>query len=114
MSVTPRSFNKRLAFSHESDSFAFLRLITRPAPCDAEHARARRCRALAMHHDLAFHAADEVPLLPSEVVVVLHIEQHLRAEILRDVPVNARVVRRRVLAHQFHRGPILLSFLRIE
>ena len=43
-------------------------------------------------------------LLPREVVVVLQIEQHLRAEIFRDVPVDARVVRRGVSAHQFHRA----------
>ena len=81
---------------------------------DAQHARARRRRAFAMHDDLALHAVNDVLLLPREVVVVLQIEQHLRAEVLRDVPVNARVVRRRVLAHQLHRVPVFLAFLRIE
>ena len=67
-----------------------------------------------MHDDFAFHAINDVLLLPREVVMVLQIEQHLRAEILGDVTVNARVVRRGVLAHQLHRVPVFLALLRIE
>ena len=64
-----------------------------------------------MHHDLALHTVDDVLLLPREVVMVLYIQQHLRTEILRDVPVDARVVRCRITAHQLHRLPILAAFL---
>jgi hypothetical protein len=61
---------------------------------DPEHAGARRRRALAMHDDLAFLAIHDVTLLPREVVVVLDVEDHVRAEFLRDVLVDERVIRR--------------------
>ena len=85
-----------------NDCIAFVRLITRPAPCDAlcerfglafaahdetrrrhragndaQHARARRRRALAMHDHFALLAVDHVPFFPGEVVVVLDIEDDL-------------------------------------
>ena len=52
---------------------------------------------------------DDVRLLPREVVMVLDVEDHLRAELLRDVLVDERVVRRGVAAHQLHRGPVFLA-----
>ena len=117
-----------------------MRLITRPAPCEAEFERlrlplplttnpgeaiepgmipstpcARRASRLCDARSTSLlHAVDHVLLFPREVVMVLQIEQHLRAEIRRDVLVNERVVRRGVSAHQFHRGPIFLPFLRIQ
>ena len=67
-----------------------------------------------MHDDLAFHAADDVLFFPREIVMVFQIEQHLRAEVFRDVLVDAGMVRRRVAPHQFHRVPVFLAFLGIE
>ena len=67
-----------------------------------------------MHDDLALDAADDMLFFPREVVMVLQIQQHRRTEMRRDVAMDARVVRRRVLAHQFHRGPIFLALLRIQ
>ena len=67
-----------------------------------------------MHDDFALHAINDMFLFPREVVVVLQIQQHLRAEIFRDVPMNARVVRRGISAHQLHRVPVFLAFLRVQ
>ena len=50
-----------------------------------------------MHDDFAFDSINDVLLFPGEVVVVLQIEQHLRAKVFRDVPMNAGMIRRRVL-----------------
>jgi hypothetical protein len=44
-------------------------------------------------------ATDDVPFLPREVVVVLHVEQHLHAEVLGDVLVNHCVIGSGVMAH---------------
>ena len=67
-----------------------------------------------MHDDFAFYALNDVLFFPREVVVVLQIQQHLRFEVSRDMAVDAGMVRRRVSAHQFHRIPVFLAFLRIE
>lgn len=64
-----------------------------------------------MHDDLALHTVNDMLFIPREIVVVLQIQQHLRAEMLRDVAVNARVIRRRVLAHQLHCVPVFLALL---
>src|SRR5437773_6517211 len=53
-------------------------------------------------------------LFPYTTLFRSQIEQPLRAEIFSDVAVDARVVRRRVSAHQLHRTPILLALLRIQ
>ena len=48
---------------------------------DADDAAAGWCRALAVHDHVACRAVGEpVPLAPREVVVVLDVEQHLRAQ----------------------------------
>ena len=116
-----------------------VRLITRPAPCDAlcsdsgsplprttkpgdaiepgmmpEHASARGRRALAMHDDFALFAVHDVAFFPREVVMVLDVEDHVRAELPRDVLVDERVVRRGVAAHQVHRGPVFLAVRVVE
>ena len=41
--------------------------------------------------------------------MVLDVEDHVRAELLGDVLVDERVVRRGVAAHQVHRGPVFLA-----
>src|SRR5437870_3730741 len=51
----------------------------------------------------ALDAFDDVALLPGEVVMVLHIEHHLSAKMLRDALMNARMIGCRVAAHQLHR-----------
>src|SRR2546426_664406 len=51
---------------------------------NAEHAFARRCCAFAVDDQLALDAVDDMFLLPGKVVVILDIEQHLRAEIFGD------------------------------
>ena len=61
-----------------------------------------------------FASDDDVFFLPGKIVMILQIKQHLCAKVFSDVPVNARVVCRRVLPHQFHGFPILLAFLRNE
>src|SRR5436190_2794495 len=139
MSVTPCCLRKRFTSFQLNFSLAALRLMARPAPCDAESSEsgfpfplttnpgdaiepgmipkytlACRRRAFAMHDDFPFHAINDMFLFPREVVMVLQIEQHLRAEIFRDVPMKARMVRRCVAAHQLHRVPVFLAFLRIE
>ena len=53
-------------------------------------------------------------LLPREVVVVLHIQQHLRAQMTRHVPMDHRMVGRRIPAHQLHGRPVLLALRGIQ
>ena len=67
-----------------------------------------------MHDNLTFHAFDDVLFFPREIVVVFQIKKHLRAEVGRDVLVDAGVVGRGVAAHQLHRIPVFLSFLGIK
>ena len=67
-----------------------------------------------MHDHLALDSVDDVSLFPREVVMVLQVQQHLRPKVPGDVFVNARMVRRRVASHQFHRRPVLLPFLGIQ
>ena len=77
---------------------------------DADRAFTRRGGALAMHDE--FFAV--VPLFPGEVVVVLDIEQDLRAEVLRDMPVDQRMIGRRLRAHELHGRPILPPLFTVE
>ena len=81
---------------------------------DAKHACAGRGGAFAMHDDFAVHAVDDVALFPGKVVVVLDIQQDLRAEVFREVAVDAGVVGGGILAHEFHGLPIFLAGLGIE
>ena len=81
---------------------------------DTQHTLAGRRRTLPVNDDFLLHAIDYVFLFPREVVMVLQVEQHLRAEVRRHVLVDEGVVGRGVAAHQFHRFPILLAFLRIQ
>ena len=67
-----------------------------------------------MNDHFFFHAVDHVPLFPGEVVMVLEVQQHFGAEIGGHVLVDERVVRRGVAAHQLHRRPVFLAFLRIQ
>ena len=67
-----------------------------------------------MNNDFLFDAIDHVPLFPSEVVVVLQVEQDLGPEVRCHVLVDEGVVGRGVAAHQLHRGPIFLAFRRIQ
>src|SRR5688572_22967853 len=63
-----------------------------------------------MDDDLAFRSIGKpMTLAPGEVVVVLDVELHTDAQGPRHVCVNQRMVRSRVLAHQLHCGPVLLS-----
>jgi hypothetical protein len=62
-----------------------------------------------MHDDLALRAVHDVRFLPGKVVMVLDVEHDMRADLLRDVLVNERVVRRGVAAHEVHRGPVFLA-----
>ena len=78
---------------------------------DAQHALTGRRGTFAVNNDFLFDTVDHVPLFPSEVVVVLQVEQDLGAEIRRHVLMDEGVVSRGVAAHQLHRGPILLAFL---
>ena len=63
-----------------------------------------------MHHDLAA----VVLFLPGEVVMVLDPRDRLFAEEAGDAAVDHIVIRRRVIAHQVHRRPVLLSLLGVE
>ena len=56
----------------------------------------------------------DVALFPGEVVVVLDVEDHFRAERARDVFVDEGMIRRGVMAHQVHRGPVFLARFVIE
>lgn len=81
---------------------------------NTQHARAGRCGAFAMHNDLALDAINDMLLFPRKVVMVLQVQQHLRAEMLRNMAMDAGVICRRIAAHQFHGIPIFLALLRIE
>ncbi len=60
------------------------------------------------------HLLAVVNFLPGEVVVVLDVQDHARAQASRDVAMDECVIRRRVLSHQLHRGPVLAPRLGIE
>ena len=45
-----------------------------------------------MHDDFALFAVHDVRFFPREVVMVLDVEDHVRAELLGDVLVDERVV----------------------
>ena len=116
-------------------SLAFLRDMRRPAPWEAElrlcglprprttnagsaivpgitpsTPGAGRRRAFAMDDQLAAL----MPFLPGEVVMVLDAGDDLRAQQLRHQPMDHRVIRRRVFAHEVHRLPILLAGFAVE
>ena len=74
-----------------------------------EHAGACGCRALAVHDQLTLNTLDHVAFFPREVVVVLDVEDYIRAELAHDVVVDERVVGRSVMAHQVHRIPVFLA-----
>src|SRR5256885_12164982 len=59
-------------------------LFPYPTLFRSQYTLPRRGRALAMHNYFALHAVNDVSLFPREVVMVLQIQQHLRAEILRS------------------------------
>src|SRR5215813_3498617 len=53
-------------------------------------------------------------LFPRKIVVILNAANDFRTEQLRDEAMDHSVVRGRVLAHQVHRGPVLLTRLAIQ
>ena len=54
------------------------------------------------------------PFLPREVMVVLQVQQHVRAQVTGHVAVYAGVVGRRVVAHELHGRPVLLAGFAVQ
>ena len=67
-----------------------------------------------MHYHIALHTINHMALLPREVVVVLHVEQHVKPEVPGNVLMDERMIRGGVTAHQFHRRPVFLPFFGVE
>lgn len=77
---------------------------------DAEHSGAGGSGTFAMNDELA----PEVDFAPSEVVMVLDVEQDFCAEVAGDVSVDELVISSGVMAHELHGCPILLAFVLVE